>query len=391
MIRRKLFIYWLCAFFIAAFVLSNSHFKSESNDSKYYTDLVVRYQNQNWQNVISPKWGINYWGFDPNTYMRDQFPGQLILGITVSKLGVPAEQALHILEMLFQIGSIFLLVQIARQFISEEKSSVIYYGLLLTPLAFSYNIRANHELGIMFFCLLSLYSGLKLSTSRFWSLLSALSCMMLLMIKGPFFIFGLALTFLGYGFTEKKSNLWNLIFALTLCSLVIILTAYGYESLFFKVTRQSFFLEFYKIQIQQRALLSSHEHSFLVQKIMNFYYYFWHYLAYSLPWGLLALIVTTKNANKKNEKKAELVSFLKSRLSNCLLASAFVFCFMFAMSDRTAGRYVFPAYYIFSAWVILLLLHISQYFKDIHRKINQFGLHFLVPTLWLLAFALHFL
>jgi hypothetical protein len=125
MIRRKLFIYWLCAFFIAAFVLSNSHFKSESNDSKYYTDLVVRYQNQNWQNVISPKWGINYWGFDPNTYMRDQFPGQLILGITVSKLGVPAEQALHILEMLFQIGSIFLLVQIARQFISEEKASVI--------------------------------------------------------------------------------------------------------------------------------------------------------------------------------------------------------------------------------------------------------------------------
>ena len=390
MIQKKLFIYWLMAFFLAIFVLSSSQYKSLSNDSKYYSDLVVRYQNENWQNIISPKWGENYWSFAPNSYMRDQLPGQLILGVAVSKLGIPAAQALHTIEMAFQILSIFLLVQIALQFVSYDKASVLYYGLLLTPLAFSYNIRANHELGIMFFCFLALYSGLKLSSSHLWSLGSALSCIMLLMIKGPFFVFGLIFTVLGYFFTEKKSSVINLFFAIGLSIILIALTMYAYESLFFKYTGQSFFLEFYKIQIQQRAMVSSHEHSFLVQKCLNFFYYFWHYLVYSLLWSFLLLLIILKNIDHK-EFMAKCFDFSKSRLSFCFLLSAFVFCFMFMMSDRIASRYVFPGYYLFSSWTILFLFHISKKFQLTHEKLTKIGLCLVVPALWLLNFVIHFI
>ena len=99
----KLRYYWTLAFIIAAIALSFSRFKSESNDSKYYTQLVVRYQNENWTSLVTPKWGENYWGFDPQSYMTDQFPGQLIMGVGLTKIGIPAEQALHILGLFFQV------------------------------------------------------------------------------------------------------------------------------------------------------------------------------------------------------------------------------------------------------------------------------------------------
>jgi len=390
MIQKKILIYWMMAFFLAAFVLSNSQYKSESNDSKYYTDLVVRYQNQSWENILSPKWGVNYWSFDPNSYMRDQLPGQLILGVSLTKIGIPATQALHIIGMIFQILSFFLLVQISLQFISYEQASVLFYGLLLTPLSFSYNIRANHELGIMFFCFFSLYAGMKLSSSRFFYFGAAISSMMLMLIKGPFCLFGLIFTTLGYLFSEKKPSLKNLLFALSLNLFFIFLAAYAYETFFFKVTGQKFLEEFYKIQIQNRAMGVTHEHSFLIQKFLNFIYYFWHYLAYSLLWSFLAVVAVIMNFKKRTFASRSL-DFLKSRLSFYLLSSSLIFCFMFMMSDRVAGRYVFPGYYLFSAWVILFLLHISHTFQSIHGKLVRIGLNIIAPLLWLMTFALHFI
>ncbi|MDO9181539.1 MAG: hypothetical protein Q7U04_03985 [Bacteriovorax sp.] len=389
MIDKKIFIHWLCAFFLASFVLSSGHFKSESNDSKYYTDLVVRYQNQDWQSIISPKWGVNYWGFEPSSYMRDQFPGQLILGVSMSKIGIPAEQSLHILEMAFQILSIFLLVNISLQFISYEYASALFYGLLLTPLAFSYNIRANHELGIMFFSFLALYSGLKLSKNGLWGLIVAISCTMLLMIKGPFFIFGFALSFIGYLFSKEKPKFLSMALTLFFSAVCIVAVTYTYEILFKNVTGESFIAEFYKIQFQQRAMLTSYAHTMLVQKILNLYYYVWHYVVYSLIWSLFVLLIVLKNI-KKIDFQEKLKKFLKSPLSKCLLSSAFVFCFLFSLSDRTASRYVFPAYYLFSAWNILLLLHLSENFKKIQAQVISVGLQFLAPLLWLFNFALHF-
>ncbi len=390
MIQKKLYIHWLCAFFFAAFIISHSQFKSTNDDSKYYTNLVVRYQDESLANILTPKWGVNFYSFPEDSYMRDQFPGQLLLGIAVAKIGVPAEQALHVLGMGFQILSIILLVKIASQYISIHQASILYYTLILTPMAFSYNIRGNHELGIMLFSFLSLYAGMKLSSSLKWSLVSAISCVMLLMIKGPFFIFGLGLTVIGYYFTEKKASFNNLIITLFLSSFLIAFVAYVYELLYLKYSGQSFLLEFYKIQIQQRALVSAHEHSKLVQKILNYYYYFSHYLIYALPWSLLVPVLFFKNKTNK-EFIAKLNLFIRSNLSGCLFWSAAIFGLLFGVSDRTATRYVFPAYYLFSAWIILLLYSSSELLRKLHEKCTSIGIERIAPFLWLIAFGLHLL
>lgn len=308
---KNLTILWLFIFLLASVFLSFSHFKSESNDSKYYTELVVRYKNADFNSVLTPKWGENYWGFDPKTYMRDQFPGQLLMGVALTHLGIPAEQSLHILGMLFQIFSFLILAAIASHFLFFEGPLFLLLSLLLSPLAFSYNIRANHELGIMFFSFLALYSGFKFHQSKIWALVVSLASMSLLLIKGPFFIFSPVLFTVGYFFSvDQRKNYLVLLSVLFLCGASVIITTLGFEYLFMKITGESFLKEFWRIQIEQRAMAKNHTHFFLIQKCLNFYYYFSHYLAYALPWSFILLVYVLIK-----KKIREFISFFKGPLS----------------------------------------------------------------------------
>jgi len=386
--KNKLFIIWFFVYLISTFVLINSHFKSESNDSKYYTELVIRYQNKNWRDVLTPKWGENYWGFDPQSYMQDQFPGQIIMGVALTKLAIPASQSLHLLGMSFQILSIVLLSVITKELqISEgQDNNVLLYSLLLIPLSYSYNIRANHELGIMFFSLSALFSGLRISFSKWWSLLSAFSSLALLWIKGPFFIFGIVFLFIGFYFSNSVIKKYqNLLLAILISFLMLFVSAYIFEVFYQKMTNESFLSAFWHIQMQQRALVKSVTHTFIVQKFLNFNYYFSHYLAYSLPWSLIVVVnlaIKRKNFN---------LDFIKSRLSLCLLFSAMAYCLTFSLSDRVASRYVFPGYYLIAAWFILVSYHSSEIFNKTHRHIMKNGFNYLVPALWFIAFIIHFI
>lgn len=391
MFNRKMAIYWFISFLLASYFLTLKNFRSESNDSNYYNELVVRYHNQDWKTVFTPKWGENIYGFDPSTYMRDQLPGQTLMGIALTKMGVPATHALYILEMAFQILSIFLFVQIAQYFWEQKKATILFYSLLLIPMAFSYNIRANHESGIMFCSLLALYSGLKMGHSSKWIILAALASFGLLWIKGPFFIFGFILMTIGYFYSqEKNKSSLTLLAAYFLSIVFILISAICFELVTRKLTGTSFFLEFWSIQIQQRAIGLTQKHHFIIQKMINFYYYFSHYLAYALPWSLLLIIFIIKNL-KTSAFFKNCFTFIKSPLSQCMLSAAMSFCLLFSLSDRVAGRYTFPGYYMFTAWVVLFLYDQSLTFKAIHEKLVKKGLHFIVPGLWLLAFGLHFL
>lgn len=387
MSNQKICIHWLLAFILASLFLSFSHFESTSNDSKYYTTLVVRYKDQSWQNVLAPKWGVNFWNFDENSYMRDQLPGQVLAGVALANLGIPATQSLHILGMAYQILSILLLSLISQQFVSKGKSSVLLYSLLLTPLAFSYNIRANHELGIMFFSFLALYSGVMLNKSKSWIIYSTFSSLGLLWIKGPFFIFGTILLTIGFVFSPKERKKYSSLFlSIFVSNFFVLLSALLFELLYQSITHQSFFATFWKIQFQQRAFNETQNHSFLIQKILNFYYYFWHYFTYALPVSLLIFIPILKRKSPQ-----VLMDYLKTRISLCFFTSAMSFCLLFSLSNRIAARYVFPGYYLFAAWLILSFYNFSETFKKLHLNILKFGIHLVVPFLWLICFVLHFL
>ena len=384
---KKIFAVWLFFFVIATIILSHSQFTSSSNDSKYYTQLVIRYENAPLQNILTSKWGENFWSNNPDSYNFDIFPGQTLLGVGMTKFGAPAPQALHILGMIFQIGSIFLLVLIAREFIPYEEANVLFYSILLTPMAFSYNLRANHELGIMFFSFLALYAGLKIIQNIWWIFALVFSVFMLFWIKGPFVIFGLMLSSIGIFFSNfnlKRKLLFSSV-SILISSLLVFISAIYFEDFYKSITGLGFFNEFYRIQIESRQLARTAWYSFITLKLYNFYYYFWHMLVYALPWFLLLVIALFKTS------KAKFLSFLKSRLSLLLLFSLSTYLFVFTVNSRHAARYVFPIYYLFSAWSILGLLNLSSLFQKIHLKLMRAKIYLIAPALWFCIFLLHFL
>lgn len=384
---KKLILYWLLSFAAASIFISFTNYKAESNDdSKYYTTLVERYQNAQFSELLTPIWGENYWGFDKASYMRDQFPGQLLMGVGIARLGIPADQALHILGMLFQIGAFLILAQIVQEVLSKEASAYMLIAILLTPLAFSYNIRANHELGIMFFTFLSLLCGFYLPKSWKWGFIASISCALLLLIKGPFFIFGGLLLMIGFLFSPyRNKQIWRLLLALGLCGVMVITTTLAYEYQFLKITGESFLKEFWKIQILQRAMVEQHKYPFVLQKLVNFYYYFSHYIAYSLPWSLIILVYVLYK-----RKGRDILAYSKTPLSLMLLLAGMSFNVIFGMSDRVAGRYTFPGYFLFSAWIALGIYSISPKTKKVVDE-NLNKTLFTIPLLWLLAFVMHFI
>lgn len=374
---KKLSLIWLGFLLLAVVIVSASHFKSESNDSKYYTELVVRYHHSSFSEMIAPKWGENFWGFEPQTFMRDQFPGQLLLGVAFAKIGIPADQALHVLGMFFQVGSFLILGQLVLEFMSVEAALFVVSCLLITPLAFSYNLRANHELGIMFFCFLSLYSGYRYHQSKWWLIVLMVSASMLLLIKGPFFIF--ALTSFACGFLTSPKDFLKLFLPEIMGVLAVAITGLIFEKMFLSVTGESFFKEFWNIQISQRAMTQVQSHSFIVQKLINFWYYFSHYLTYSLPWSLLFIVMMVR------KKK-----ILHTQLSWQILMASMAFCLFFSMSDRVAGRYTIPGYFLFSGWIALMIYNLSPQLQD-KIKSHKEKLVYGIPAFWFFSIVAHFI
>jgi len=166
---------------------------------------------------------------------------------------------------------------------------------------------------------------------------------------------------------------------------VVIATTLAYEYQFLKITGESFLKEFWRIQILQRAMVEHHKYPFVLQKLVNFYYYFSHYLAYSLPWSLVLLIFILYR-----RKGREFLTYCKTPLGLMLFFSSMTFNLMFSLSDRVAGRYTFPGYFLFSAWIALGIYSISPWLNEIMKKKSSKAI-LVIPFLWLLTFVLHFI
>jgi len=324
--------------------------------------------------------------------MRDQFPGQLIIGATGAKLGLTPKHAQHIIQMFFQLGSIFLLFFVARKFIAEEHSFILFLGLLLISNAFSYNLRANHESGITFFSCLSLYAGLSFIDRKLIAFLFyVIASIFLLLIKGPFVVFAFILFNLGAFFSLMKDFknhhkfafiAWGILFNLA-AVMAAALVLWWYEVAFTAITKLSFLEEFYRIQFKERALDVKDQYPYFIQRGLNFFYYFYHTLTYALPWTIGLLIALYLRI--KNQKK---LSFVHSHLSYLLILSAMAFCAVFSTSNRMAGRYVYPAYYIVAAWMILFCYFNFEFMQRwLKKSLNNYYIY-LVVGLWSLSFII---
>jgi hypothetical protein len=117
---------------------------------------------------------------------------------------------------------------------------------------------------------------------------------------------------------------------------------------------------------------------------LHFTYYFSHYLAYAAPVFIILLYSLFYRFDfsklKNNFKHKSALLFLCSSMS---------FCLIFSTSDRIAGRYVFPGYFLFIAWCAIFF-YLNQRENIEKRRWIKPTFFYTIPLLWILTFALHF-
>jgi hypothetical protein len=209
------------------------------------------------------------------------------------------------------------------------------------------------------------------------------------LIKGPYVLFSFILFALGYVFSKERWNQIKLFLSYILLIAVInILIIFAYEKFYLHITGEGFLNTFYAIQFKQRVLDIEDKHSFIIQRIFNFWYYFYHCVLYALPWSLVSLFVIIKKFIAKNKGP---ILFYNSQLSYLLIGATLVFCGIFGMSNRIAGRYVYPAYYFSACWFFLFSFFNLTSLQKIHSKLFKNIFPYFVTSLWLLAFVIQFI
>jgi hypothetical protein len=73
-----------------------------------------------------------------------------------------------------------------------------------------------------------------------------------------------------------------------------------------------------------------------------------------------------------------------------LLLASMAFCLFFSMSDRVAGRYAFAGYFLFSAWIALIIIQLSDRL-DLWVRKNSSKFEYGIPTFWLFSILIHFI
>jgi len=64
---------------------------------------------------------------------------------------------------------------------------------------------------------------------------------------------------------------------------------------------------------------------------------------------------------------------------------------IFSLSDRTASRYIFPAYYFLGAAMVLgLNVYVSK-FRQLVEAIEWYGVFTVASSLWFIAVCFHLL
>ncbi len=394
---KGLFSVWLPLFLLAALILGQSGFLSNSNDSKFYNRLIVQLDQKPISQWIAPKWGDNFYSQDPDSYIHDHLVGNLIFGAALARLGYPAEQALNLVQMLFQILSIFMLAAIVRFFIPDRAPNALFWSLQLMPISFTYGVRANHEQGMFLFLLIAIYGAIRMSRDWKWLALVVIGTQGVFLIKGASVVVvppicGIAYLFAAEKFKDKRTA-WAAL-GVTASFASIAISGYLYELAYQNAAGQPFFAEYWDTQIMGRSFneeskfVAERKSSdiFILQKLKNIYYYANRGFFYSAPWSLLAVAVLLRY-RKNVWTKARTILLPENRLYSIMILSSAVIIGVFSISDRTASRYIFPVFYLLAtAWVSFLSLH-SKYFQKIGDKINAWGVYRVAGVMWFCFFS----
>lgn len=332
------------SFLLTAFcciILLSSPYIARENDSRLYARIVNDQAERPWSEFIAPKWnGAEHYAETETPYFRDHLAGIFFLPTILAKIGINGMQATYVCSLLYKTLTLFFFFLWLRLYVSTEIAGLIVLGLQLNPQSMNYTLRANHEALLLLFMVFGIWAN---NTRRYS--LAILACVGSYLTKGlPGLILAgiLALETVWH----QRKLLWpSLRFVSTL--LIVVGISYAYEQWFKNVTGYSFFEKYISTQIMGRSVEGAKQVSFFVVMLKSLGYYSSRVLSYALPWTIGIFAIKKFKPSDKPIWQSCL----------CVVVPYIVF---FSLFNRTASRYIYPAFYFAMIIGLLALLRIKS-------------------------------
>tara|TARA_R110000868_G_scaffold155691_6_gene382230 strand:- start:99686 stop:100816 length:1131 start_codon:yes stop_codon:yes gene_type:complete len=337
---KKVFIISLALTALCSAILLSSPYIARENDSRLYARIVNDQAERSWGELIAPKWnGGEHYAETETPYFRDHLSGVFILPTLLAKLGVPGLQATYVCSLFYKTITLIFFFLWLRLYVSDSIAGLIVLGLQLNPQSMNYTLRANHESLLLMFVIIGIWANH--SKKYTIAILASVGAYLTKGLPGLILPGILALETL---VIDRKVLAPGLRFIGSLA--LIGLISYGYELWFEAVTGYSFFTKYVSTQIMGRSVEGAAEVSKFIVIFKGLGYYASRMLSYALPWtlGLFALKKLTKEDSP----------IWKSCL--CVMVPYIIF---FSLFDRTASRYIYPAFYFTMVIGLLALCRIK--------------------------------
>lgn len=375
---------WAIAFLIISVILISTNYRSRDPDSALYSDMAAKMGTLPLKDFIAPQW----WGLWNNQGLFREHPiGFFIVPVLFIKLGLPANQACYLVNALYQILSLLLIYKLAQPFCAAMEARSLLWIIQLLPISFAYRIRANHEQAVLLCLLLALFGIERVRNRLSWVLCVASALFGLMLIKGLFVFFGIAICFFWAIFRTPEINqksrlkpIWAMIVVIIFLGVVVV----AYESIYFHTTGESFL----KVYVGKWVGLGIGQHgSFLVNRMYHLVWYLARILWFACPWSFLFLGLLWKYRKslgrwffsfRNSVQNMALEGFVLS------LGVVAIYVFVLSLSSHKADRYIFPAHFFTAAVGIVASLRIWPKWRCFVEKLdNHFA--FFPALVWMLC------
>jgi hypothetical protein len=374
----KVGVLWIGAVVVAALLVAASGYRSRDPDSALYAKLSAHLASAPINRWLAPEWKGEWHG---EGLFREHPVGILVVPAAGIRLGLPAEQAAYIVNMLYQAGILLLIPVVAALVASGLEARTLAWTLQILPVAFAYRIRANQEHPVLLAFLVLLWATHRARVQPAWMALMIPAFCFIVLIKGLFAMFALvaaALWLILIPAPPHGRDRWAWL-GLTLTFVGAVLLVIGYEAAYLRTTGESF-LEFYRTQRLGVSIRLSGP-GIVWHSLRNVLFYVMRILWFAAPWSVLVVGVIwvwlrwrMQGAQGPHAPEAPArrgLSVMSERGLMWALAITLVHVVVLSPALVRAERFIFPTYFIIGAVGVIAALRWSPRFHAIAVRADR--------------------
>jgi hypothetical protein len=373
-------------------------FSARDGDGALYAAIGTEAVQRGFAELFRLGWYGNCKIYQPGSLYYDFFlehpPGLFVLPWLLHHAGAPANKALYIADLIYQLVAWCAAYLLVRRFASRFVSQWTMIAMVVMPISFLYSVRSTQETPLLMSMLLLLVCIAHRSRYPVWMGIGVMAVSSFAVaLKGamaipPVFVAVGSRFFLQSGNENWPNRLVDMVRLAVLCLVggfaAVAVIELGHREF---AGNPSFWEPYWRLQITERAMSSQLVPKVGWHKLLQVPTYLLHIAWYSCPFVVTALYSYYKfiKANDKPGSSSlwhQDLAEITPLVALCLSASMFYVLGMSAF-DRTSQRYIFPVYYLIG--MVAFFVSYSRWPGLFHKITTLAGMRPLFLAAWLWA------